>query len=120
MLTVRATLKDGIITFVDKIDLPEDEQKILITFLDDSTTVFEDLSNRDVLKIVSSARFNLSKREIDVLKLAREGFTNEKIADQLGLGRGTVRNYLSSVYEKLKVNNRTSAITKAIEFGLLD
>jgi LuxR family maltose regulon positive regulatory protein len=120
MLTVRATLRDGVITFVDKIDVPANEQKILVTFLDDDTTIFEDLSHRDVMKIVSSARFNLSDREIEVLRLAQQGMTNEKIGEKLEIGHGTVRNYLSSIYEKLKVENRTSAIAKALELGLLD
>jgi LuxR family transcriptional regulator, maltose regulon positive regulatory protein len=121
MLTLRATLRDNIVTFIDPVDLPyKGEQQILVTFLDSNTTIFQDLSQREVAKLVSNARFGLSDREIEVLKLARQGLTNDQIGDQLEIGQGTVRNYLSSVYEKLKVNNRTGAISKAIEHGLLD
>jgi DNA-binding NarL/FixJ family response regulator len=120
MLTVRAILKDGEVKFVDKFNQPNGEQKVLITFLDADTTIFNDVTTREMLKTFSGAYFRLSKKEIAVLRLAQQGLTNEQIADQLGLGNGTVRNYMSSVYEKLKVNNRAGAIAKAIEFNLLD
>lgn len=120
MLTVRAILKDGEVKFVDKFNQPEGEQKILITFWDADTTIFNDVTTHEMLKAFSSAHFKLSKNEIAVLKLAQRGLTNEQIAEQMNLGNGTVRNHMSSVYEKLKVNNRAGAIAKAIKFGLLD
>jgi DNA-binding CsgD family transcriptional regulator len=121
VLTVRATIKDNAVTFPEGIDLPEGiEQHVLVTFLDESMTEFGDLSQQDLLKMVSNVRFSLSDREIQILRLTRDGMTNEQIGEKLEIGHGTVRNYLSSVYEKLKVNNRTGAIAKAIELGLLD
>ena len=121
MLTVRAILKDNAVTFLENIDLPAGtKHQILVTFLDKNLTEFGDLSQQDLLKMVDNLRFSLSDREIAVLRLARQGMTNEQIADELELGSGTVRNYLSSIYEKLKVSNRTGAIAKAIEHGLLE
>lgn len=121
MLTVRATIKDNFVEFLDEIELPDGgEQSILITFLDKNVTEFEGLNQSDVLKLVSTSRFKLSEREIDVLRLVKQGLTNEQIAEKLEIGHGTARNYLSSVYEKLEVENRTGAIAKASELGLLD
>jgi len=121
MFTVRAILKDNAVTFLENIDLPAGtKQSILVTFLDKNITEFGDLSQQDLLKMVDNLHFSLSAQEIAVLRLARKGMTNKQIADELELGSGTVRNYLSSVYEKLKVSNRTSAIAKAIEHGLLE
>lgn len=121
MLTVRATLKDNAITFLEYIDLPDGtEQQILVTFLDESITEFGDIDQQDLLKMVSNLRFSFSDREIQVLRLVRDGMTNEQIAEKLKIRHGTVRNYISSIYKKLKVPNRTGAIAKAIEQALLE
>ena len=69
---------------------------------------------------IRESRLGLSKREYEALKLVQSGKTNEEIAIALGTSGGTVRNYLSNVYFKLKVRNRTEAVKKAIEVGLLD
>jgi DNA-binding NarL/FixJ family response regulator len=61
----------------------------------------------------------LSDREIDVLRLVSQGFSNREIADQLYLAEGTVKNYVSSVMQKLSVRDRTQAALRARELGLL-
>lgn len=53
----------------------------------------------------------LSPQELRILKLISEGGTNKEIASALKLGDGTVRNYLTSVFSKLEVQNRTEAVT---------
>lgn len=59
----------------------------------------------------------LTDRENDVLELMAEGKSTRQIADQLQLTNGTVRNYISSILEKLEVNNRIEAITRFKEKG---
>ena len=49
----------------------------------------------------------LSGRELDILKLIAEGMNNKEIAAQLFLSEGTVRNYISSLLEKLELRDRT-------------
>jgi len=61
----------------------------------------------------------LSSRELQCLELIRQGHRNQDIAKELGLGAGTIRNYLSSIYSKLKVRNRTEAIQKSIDMGII-
>ena len=56
---------------------------------------------------------SLSKSEIQVLWLISEGSTNKQIAERLELGEGTVRNYVSSIFDKLKISNRTEAAAYA-------
>ena len=62
---------------------------------------------------------SLSDREKDVLTLLAHGFTNMEIAQQLYLSEGTVKNYVSSVFAKLDVADRTQAALKALRYGLV-
>lgn len=61
----------------------------------------------------------LTKSELRVLRLVKEGRTNKDIAEELELGVGTVRNYVSSVIRKLEVRNRTEAVREAVRRGLI-
>lgn len=49
----------------------------------------------------------LSKREFDIIKLLAEGMSNKEISEKLYLSEGTVRNYVTSLLEKLKLRDRT-------------
>lgn len=59
----------------------------------------------------------LSEREVQVLKLVAEGKTTKQIAAELFLSPGTVRNYVSTILDKLGVRNRIEAITLFNEKG---
>ncbi|MGN0807503.1 MAG: response regulator [Candidatus Coproplasma sp.] len=76
----------------------------------------------DAALMVSSDReiklkraFGLSDREAGIAIMLSEGFTNRQIAAALKLTDGTSRNYISSIYLKLGVENRTAAIAKIKE-----
>ena len=53
------------------------------------------------------AAHDISGRELEIIRLIAEGQSNREIASQLYLSEGTVRNYLSSVLDKLKLRDRT-------------
>ncbi|MCU9533903.1 response regulator transcription factor [Streptococcus sp. CSL10205-OR2] len=61
----------------------------------------------------------LSQREIAILELVAKGCSNEEIAQSLFLSNGTVRNYLTCIFNKLSANNRTQAVQIARENGWL-
>jgi two-component system, NarL family, response regulator DesR len=61
----------------------------------------------------------LSKRELDVLRLAARGLSTRDIAAQSYLSEGTVRNYLSEIMSKLNVQTRQEAVKIATEKGWL-
>lgn len=61
----------------------------------------------------------LTPRERDVLRLAARGSTNREIAQELEVGRETVKTLLSRSYTKLGVRNRVEAIALARDHGLL-
>jgi DNA-binding NarL/FixJ family response regulator len=62
----------------------------------------------------------LTPTEARVLTLISEGQTNGDIAIKLNLAEGTVRNYVSSILNKLGVNNRAEAAAYAVKNGLKD
>ncbi|RNB43723.1 DNA-binding response regulator [Agromyces tardus] len=62
---------------------------------------------------------SLSPRELDVLRLVAEGRSNPEIARALVIGEATVKTHLVHVFEKLEVGDRTRAVTRAMELGLL-
>lgn len=59
----------------------------------------------------------LTDREKEVLELVADGKNTQEIADQLQLKTGTVRNYISTILDKLDVKNRIEAITHSKERG---
>lgn len=56
--------------------------------------------------------FSLSDREVEIAIMLYEGFTNKQIASALKLTDGTARNYISAIYEKMKVRTRADAVEK--------
>jgi DNA-binding NarL/FixJ family response regulator len=62
----------------------------------------------------------LSSREADVLRLVARGASNREIGRDLRISEATVKTHLIHVFEKLGVGDRTSAVTRAIERGLID
>ena len=61
----------------------------------------------------------LSEREQGILRLLASGANNRQIASQLFLAEGTVKNYISTILDKLGVQDRTQAALRARELGLL-
>jgi DNA-binding NarL/FixJ family response regulator len=61
----------------------------------------------------------LTRREVEVLRLVAEGLTDAQVAQKLVLSPGTVSWYLRSIYSKLGVSSRTAATRAAIKQHLL-
>ena len=61
----------------------------------------------------------LTEREMEVLRLLAEGLSNKEIAGRLVITEGTVKNHVSNLIAKLNVRDRTQAILKAQEYGLI-
>ncbi|HBY09552.1 MAG TPA: DNA-binding response regulator [Chloroflexi bacterium] len=61
----------------------------------------------------------LSEREIEILTLVSRGLTNKEIATKLYLAEGTVKNYVTSILQKIGARDRTQAALRARELGLL-
>ena len=57
-------------------------------------------------KVDFSAK-GISERELDVISLVAKGYSNKEISEQLYLSEGTVRNYISTILDKLNLRDRT-------------
>ena len=64
--------------------------------------------------------YDLNNQEIKVLKCLTQGLSNKDITEKMFLSMGTVKNYVSAIYSKLNVKNRSSAIIKAMEESLIE
>lgn len=53
------------------------------------------------------SKYNLTDREMDILKLIGDGLSNKEISAQIHLGEGTIRNYVTNLLEKLELRDRT-------------
>jgi LuxR family maltose regulon positive regulatory protein len=61
----------------------------------------------------------LTARELEVLRLMAEGYSNRQIAEKLVIAEGTVKFYVHNLLEKLEVHSRTQALAKARELNLI-
>jgi two-component system NarL family response regulator len=61
----------------------------------------------------------LSQREGEVLNLLRQGFSNAEIGKLLGISRRTARAHVSAILQKMGASDRTEAVTRGFERGLL-
>ena len=68
---------------------------------------------------VSTPPSDLTDREREVVRLMAGGYSNKEIAHALGTAEGTVKNHVSNILSKLGVRDRTRAVLKALESGLL-
>ena len=71
--------------------------------------------NEDELKID-----NLTKRELEVLKLLAGGMYNKEVAEKLDISERTVKNHVSNIFKKLEVTDRTQAAVFAIRNNLIN
>ncbi|MFB8265388.1 response regulator [Streptomyces sp. NPDC055955] len=61
----------------------------------------------------------LSRRELEVLQLVRDGLSNQRISKELFLSQATVKSHLVHIYAKLGVDSRTAAVAAATARGLM-
>jgi DNA-binding NarL/FixJ family response regulator len=62
----------------------------------------------------------LTPREREVLGLMKLGYTNRHIAQTLVISQGTAKNHVEHIIQKLGVSDRTQAVVKALELGILE
>ncbi len=63
---------------------------------------------------------SLTPRELEVLQLMQLGRTNRQVAEELFISRGTVKRHVENIIAKLGVSDRTQAVVRALELGVLE
>ena len=83
--------------------------------------VYEKLLTEEELQAIEKEKqkLGLSSREMEVLELMAQGFSNQEIADRLFLSLPTVKTHSSNLFLKLDVKRRTQAIEKARQLRLI-
>jgi DNA-binding NarL/FixJ family response regulator len=61
----------------------------------------------------------LSEREVEVLRLMARGAANKEIAAALFISESTVKTHIANIFQKLDVNDRTEAVTTALQKGII-
>ena len=84
-------------------------------FIRNLQTAFERKEN--LKKIYAESE--LSSRELDTLKLMADNLINQEIADRLFISLNTVKTHLKNIFLKLEVDNRSKAVAKAKDMGLI-
>ena len=62
----------------------------------------------------------LTPRELEVLGLVQRGRSNREVAEELFISRGTVKRHVENIMAKLGVSDRTQAVVKALQLGILE
>jgi DNA-binding NarL/FixJ family response regulator len=70
---------------------------------------YESVNSRQNRKNTGLIALELSEREIEIAKMLSQGFTNKQIASALYISGGTVKNYVSNLYSKIGISDRTAA-----------
>ena len=88
-----------------------------------SKAVMETMLEKKSTKIVSSkenpSENLLTNREVEILKLIAEGFSNREVGDKLGISPRTVDTHRTNIMEKLEIKNIAGLIRYAIENGYI-
>lgn len=70
-------------------------------------------------RVVGDNNFGLTPRQTEVLECLAEGLPNKQIAYKLGVSEGTVKIHITLLMKTLEVTNRTAAVRKAAQLGIL-
>ncbi|MBP2001786.1 two-component system response regulator DegU [Paenibacillus shirakamiensis] len=87
-------------------------------YLNETGAIAEDGAIREAgVKFVAGDDNPLTRREAEVLRLMAEGRSNKMIGEHLFISEKTVKNHVSSILQKMEVDDRTQAVINAIKYG---
>lgn len=82
-------------------------------------TIVSEFRRLSHLASEDSSLSDLSEKETDILRYVAMGMSNKEIAEQLAYSEKTVKNYLSAIFQKLRIRDRTQAAIFAFRHGLI-
>jgi DNA-binding NarL/FixJ family response regulator len=117
---IRDALAAGAVAYVVKEAHPDD-LALAVRHAFEHSVYFRD-ANWEATRVATAEQVehpNLTRRQLEVLRLVSEGMSNAEVAQALWVTEQTVKFHLSNIYRKLKVSNRTEASRWAQLHGLL-
>lgn len=124
LASVRAQLGDKTLAAAWAVGQVMTREQVIAYALQESegplVTAPSDGSDEETLQQISQETFSdsLTERELEILRLVANGFSNREIARKLIFSLGTVKWYLHQIYSKLGVSSRTQAVARARELNL--
>lgn len=119
--TIKSALALGALGFIPKSFSSDQMLSALTGILDGKLFVPPAISQQ--LDTLTDRRFehsgNITKRQLQVLELLAQGYTNRQIADSLCLTEHTIKAHVSSLFIELNVSNRTECVQVAESHGLI-
>lgn len=89
-----------------------------MTYLDEMGIVSGAAATKEVgVKYTAGEESPLTRREAEVLRLMAEGKSNKTIGEYLFISEKTVKNHVSSILQKMEVDDRTQAVIQSIKYG---
>jgi len=121
--TVLEGIRAGARGFLLK-DVSYDQLMSAIRAIASGETVFQPAVTERLLRatprsIMLAPSERLTDRELEVVRLMSGGYSNKEIAHALGTAEGTIKNHVSNILSKFGVRDRTRAVLKALEAGVL-
>jgi DNA-binding NarL/FixJ family response regulator len=116
---VDAALEAGAVAYVIKTAHPDDIASVVRQAFSSSVYLAPARRTTPLASVAPAATGELTKRELEILKLAAEGYSNSQLAKMLWVTEQTVKFHLSNIYRKLNVSNRTEAARWAQVNGVL-
>lgn len=101
-------------------DAPPEELTRAVRAVNEGRPVMSDQVTVALTRRLTQPRTSLSARELEILQAVATGHTNKEIAQELFISQATVKTHLVHIFDKLGVDNRTSAVAKAREQQLVD
>ncbi|MDK7750149.1 response regulator transcription factor [Brevibacterium sp. UMB10442] len=101
-------------------DAPPEELTRAVRAVNEGKPVMSDQVTVALTRRLTQPRTSLSARELEILEAVATGHTNKEIAQELFISQATVKTHLVHIFDKLGVDNRTSAVAKAREQQLID
>lgn len=108
---IRAGVKGYLLKDAGKLNLPQQIMDIMQGHIVLDSRITEMLT--DIIQDCELHSPGLTLREIEVLHLISQGYTNREIAVQLNLTENTIKGYSKNIFAKLKAHNRIEAVAKA-------
>lgn len=119
-----AAIRAGADGYLLKNTEPEDLRRMLLHVFAGQQVLSPEMTG-PVLRALSRVAVQgqaplLSDRELEVLNCLSEGLTTGQISSQLFISENTVKTHIRHILEKLEASNRTEAVSKALQLGLID